>query len=151
MQTLADILNSEIKMILNIRYVKYSTKFCSLSVSSIHRYSAISLHLLLFYSFLKISLMWTILKVFITFVTVLLVSYSVFFQRRGLWGLSSLPGLEPALLALKGNILTPAPPGTPHCYLNSYSYNNMRISYYNDLFLQMRKLMLAKVVNFPLV
>ena len=141
MQTLADILNLEIKMILNIRYVKYSTKFCSLPVSSIHRYSAISSHLLLFYSFLKISLMWTILKVFTTFVTVLLVSYSVFFQRRGLWGLSSLTGLEPALLALKGNILTPAPPGKPHRYLNSYlnsclnsySYNNMRISYYNDL------------------
>ena len=60
MQTLADILNSEIKMILNIGYVKDSTELCSLPVSSIHRYSTISLHLLLLYSFLKISFMWTI-------------------------------------------------------------------------------------------
>ena len=42
--------------------------------------------------------MWTIFKVFIELVTILLLCY--------VWGLSSPTGMEPAPLALEGEVLT---------------------------------------------
>ena len=42
-----------------------------------------------FFFFLKIFLMWTIFKVFIEFVTILLLSYVLVFWLRGMWNLSS--------------------------------------------------------------
>ena len=54
-------------------------------------------------------LMWTIFKVFIDFVT-------IWFFGHGACGiLAPQPGIEPALPALEGNILTTGPPGKSPC------------------------------------
>ena len=53
--------------------------------------------------------MWTIFKVFIEFVTILLLFY-VFFWLRSMWDLSSQPGIELAPPALEGKVLTTGPP-----------------------------------------
>ena len=55
-------------------------------------------------------LMWTIFKVFVEFVTVLLLFRVLVFWPRGMWGLSSLPGIEYAPPALEGEVLTTGPP-----------------------------------------
>ena len=49
-------------------------------------------------------LMWTVFKVFIEFVTILLLFYV-------LWDLSYRPWFEPAHPALEGEVLTTGPPG----------------------------------------
>ena len=51
-------------------------------------------------------LMWAIIKVFIEFVTILFLSYILDFWPRGMWGLSFPTKIEPALPALKGEVLT---------------------------------------------
>ena len=50
--------------------------------------------------------MWTILKVFIEFVTVLLLSYGLVFWPRGKWNLSSLIRDRTHPPALEGELLT---------------------------------------------
>ena len=55
--------------------------------------------------------MWTIFKVFIEFVTILLLFYVLVFWPQGMWDLSSRPGIEPASPALEGEVLTTGPPG----------------------------------------
>ena len=57
----------------------------------------------------------TIFKVFIEFVTILLLFYVLVFWRRGMWDLPG-PGLEPVFNALAGGFLTTAPPGKPNFY-----------------------------------
>ena len=43
-------------------------------------------------------------KVFIEFVTKLLLFYVLVFWSRGMWDLSSLPGIEPTTPALEGEV-----------------------------------------------
>ena len=53
--------------------------------------------------------MWTIFKVFIKFVTILLLFYTLLFGHEACGILPSQPGLEPAPLALEGEVLTTGP------------------------------------------
>ena len=55
--------------------------------------------------------MWAIFKVFVEFVTVLLLFPVLVFWPRGMWGLSSPPGIEHAPPALEGEVFTTGPPG----------------------------------------
>ena len=56
--------------------------------------------------------MWTIFKVFIEFVTILLLFYVlVFFGRKACGILAPRPGIEPVLPALEGKVLTTGLPG----------------------------------------
>ena len=64
---------------------------------------------ILFFIFCFI-LMWTIFKVFIEFVTVLLLFYVLVFWPQGMWLLGPRPGIEPAPPALEGEVLTTGPP-----------------------------------------
>ena len=59
----------------------------------------------------KKDLIWTIFKVFIEFVTL---SFMFFFWPRGMWDLSSGPGIEPVCPALKGKVLTTGLPAKSH-------------------------------------
>ena len=52
-------------------------------------------------------------KIFIEFVTVLLLSYALFFGHEACSFLTPHPGTEPAPPALEGEFLTTAPPGSP--------------------------------------
>ena len=54
-----------------------------------------------------------IFKVFIAFVTILLLFY--IFWLRGMWHLSSQPDIEPAPPVLEGEVFTSAPQGSPWC------------------------------------
>ena len=59
--------------------------------------------------------MWTIFKVFIECVKILLLSYVLLFGGHEAYGiLVPQPGIEPAPPALEGKILTTGPPGKPH-------------------------------------
>ena len=55
--------------------------------------------------------MWTIFKVFIEFVTVLLLFYVLVFGREAYGILVPWPGIEPAPRALEGEVLTTGLPG----------------------------------------
>ena len=58
--------------------------------------------------------MWTIFKVFIEFVTILLLFYVLFFFVFEACGiLAPLPGIKLRHLALEGEVLTTGPPGKP--------------------------------------
>ena len=66
------------------------------------------------YSFSKVLLIWTILKSFFEFVTILLMFYGLFFFFFGLKAhkiLAPQLGIEPAPPALEGKILTTGPLG----------------------------------------
>ena len=52
-------------------------------------------------------------KIFIEFVTVLLLSYALFFGQEACSILTPQPGMEPAPPALEDEFLTTAPPGSP--------------------------------------
>ena len=68
--------------------------------------------LLLLFFLKKIFLMWTIFKVFIEFVPILLLFlYFGFFGREACGILAPQPGIEPAPPALEGEVLTTGPPG----------------------------------------
>ena len=67
--------------------------------------------LVLFFFFKNFFLMWTIFKVFIEFVTILLLFYVLVFWPRGMWDLSSPPGIEPTPSALEGEVLATGPQG----------------------------------------
>ena len=54
-------------------------------------------------------LMWAIIKVFIQFVTILLLFYILDFWPGGIWGLSFPTKIKPALPALEGKVLTTRP------------------------------------------
>ena len=56
-------------------------------------------------------LMWTILKVFIEFVTILLLFYVLVFGPEACGILAPRPGIEPAPPALEGEVPTTGPPG----------------------------------------
>ena len=58
--------------------------------------------------------MWTIFKVFIKFVTILLLFYALLFGHEAGGILPPQPGLEPAPPALEGEVLTTGPPGKSH-------------------------------------
>ena len=59
--------------------------------------------------------MWTIFKVFIEFVTILLLSYMFwFFGLKACGILAPWPGVEPASPALEDEVLTTGPPGKSH-------------------------------------
>ena len=81
--------------------------------------------------------MWTIFKVFIEFVTTLLLFYVFWFFGREACGVSApWPGVEPAPPALEGKVLTTGPPGksllfflSPFPYYITFSpYNNLWIA-----------------------
>ena len=55
--------------------------------------------------------MWTIFKVFIEFVTILLRFMFWFFDPEACGSLAPQPGIEPASPALEGKVLTTGPPG----------------------------------------
>ena len=56
--------------------------------------------------------MWIIFKVFIEFVTILLLVYVVsFFDFEAYGILAPRPGIEPAPAVLEGKVLTPGPTG----------------------------------------
>ena len=57
--------------------------------------------------------MWTIFKVFIDFVTILLVFRVLAFWPQGMWDLSSRPRAQTTTPALEGEVLTSGLPGTP--------------------------------------
>ena len=61
--------------------------------------------------FFKDFLTWTILKVFIEFVTMLLLFYVLVFWRQACGILAPQPGIKPAPPALEGEVLTTGPPG----------------------------------------
>ena len=56
--------------------------------------------------------MWTIFKVFVEFITVLLLFHILVFWPGGMWDLSS-QAREPAPSALEGEVLTTGLPGSP--------------------------------------
>ena len=55
--------------------------------------------------------MWTILKVFIEFVTILLLLYVLIVWPQGMRDLSSLAGIQPTPAALEGKVLATGLPG----------------------------------------
>ena len=57
--------------------------------------------------------MWTIFKVFVKFVTILILFYVLLFGPEACGTLASQPGIEPASPALGGKVLTTGPPGKP--------------------------------------
>ena len=64
--------------------------------------------------------MWTIFKIFIEFVTILLLSYvlGVFFSDlKAHEFLAPQPGIEPIPLALEGKVLTTVPTGESPPYI----------------------------------
>ena len=55
--------------------------------------------------------MWTIFKVFIEFVTILLLFHVLVFWPQSIWNFSTQPGIKPAPPALEGEIATTGLPG----------------------------------------
>ena len=55
--------------------------------------------------------MWIIFKVFIEFVTILLLCYALVFWHEACGILAPRPGIEPTPPALEGEVLTTGPPG----------------------------------------
>ena len=55
--------------------------------------------------------MWTIFKVFIEFVTILLLFHVLVFWPQSIWNFSTQPGIKPAPPALEGELLTTGLPG----------------------------------------
>ena len=56
--------------------------------------------------------MWMTFKVFIEFVTILLLFYALgFFLLQGMWEFSSWPGIKPAPPVLEGKVLIIGPLG----------------------------------------
>ena len=55
--------------------------------------------------------MWTIFKVFVEFVTILILFYVLLFGPEARGTLASQQGIEPASPALGGKVLTTRPPG----------------------------------------
>ena len=69
----------------DIRYV-LSTSNIYIEICKLHKLGSCNF---LIYLFLKIFLMWTIFRVFIEFVTILLLFYVLVFWPRSMWVLSS--------------------------------------------------------------
>ena len=61
--------------------------------------------------------MWAIFKVFVEYVTILLLFYALVFWSQGIWDLSFLTGMEPSLCALEGEVLTTGQPENPFNYI----------------------------------
>ena len=57
--------------------------------------------------------MWIIFKVFIEFVTMLLLFRVLLFWPQGMWDFSSPTRNQPTSSALEGEVLTTGPPGKP--------------------------------------
>ena len=62
--------------------------------------------------------MWTIFKVFIEFVTILLLFYVLVFGCEACGILAPQPGIKPAPRALEGEVLTTGLPGKPSKTIN---------------------------------
>ena len=58
--------------------------------------------------------MWTIFKVFIEYVTILLPLYVLVLGREACGILAPWPGIEPGLPTLEGGVLSTGPPGKSH-------------------------------------
>ena len=56
-------------------------------------------------------LMWPIFKVFIEFVTILLLFYVLVFWSQDVWDLTPQPGIKPELPTLESKVLTVGSPG----------------------------------------
>ena len=68
--------------------------------------------------------MWTIFKVFIEFVTILLLFYVLFFGHEACGILAPQPGIKPTAPALEGDVLTTGLPGkSPYCSLNKHLFS----------------------------
>ena len=81
--------------------------------------------------------MWTILKVFIEFVTILLLFYVLYFWLRGVWDLSSLTRDPTCTPALEGKVLTTGPPGKSLRYIfYKYIFFNLWLvfPFFNGIF-----------------
>ena len=70
-------------------------------------------------------LVWTILKMFIEFVTILLLFCLVSFWPWSMWDLSSWPGIKPIPLALEGKVLTT---GLPEKSFKSQSQSQSEVA-----------------------
>ena len=66
---------------------------------------------LISYFLLRFFFMWTILKVFIEFVTILLLFYVLIFWPRGMWDLRSLTRDQTYTPCIGRQSLNPRPPG----------------------------------------
>ena len=64
-----------------------------------------------FFSFLDVFLMWTIFKVFIEFVSILLLFHIFIFGCKACGILAPGQGIEPISPTLEGGFLTTGPPG----------------------------------------
>ena len=72
--------------------------------------------------------MWTIFKVFIEFVTILLLFYALVFWLKARGILAPQPGNQPAPPALEGKALTTGPPGKPlRDFIFSHSPSNSKL------------------------
>ena len=92
-----------------------------------------------FLSFFKIFffLMRVIFKVFIEFVTILLLFYVLGFWPWSMWDLASQPGIKHAPLALEGKVLTSGPPKKSQVYslLLSFFLNSGALDFNTSLYL----------------
>ena len=70
-------------------------------------------------------LMWTIFKVFIEFVIILLLFYVLVFWPWGMWDLSTPTGIEPVPPALEGKVSTTGPPGKSLPCLLTWAWPSM--------------------------
>ena len=72
--------------------------------------------------------MWTILKVFIEFVTILLLFYVLVFGHEACGILAPRPGIEPTTPELEGKVSTTGPPGKSHRpFLDSTTHSSCHV------------------------
>ena len=76
--------------------------------------TVLSSFFLFFPPFLKIFLLWAIFKVFIEFITILLLFYVLIFWPQACGILAPQPGIKPSSPALEGKVITTGPPGKSH-------------------------------------
>ena len=76
--------------------------------------------------FFCLFLMWTIFKVFIEFVTILLLFHVLVFWPQSIWNFSTQPGIKPAPPALEGELLTTGLPGKFQTRVLIWWYKHLR-------------------------
>ena len=84
----------------------------------LYKYSHVYMTISILFFKVCLFLIWTIFKVFIEFVTILLLFYVLAFWPPVMWNQSQLPGTEPASPALEGEVLTTRPPGKSLIHFN---------------------------------
>ena len=106
--------------------------------------------------------MWTVFKVFIEFVTILLLFYVFwFFGPEACGTLAPQPGIEPARLVLEGEVLTTALPGKSHMlaiidiYMFIYVYILYNYTYIHGYAMKLGELTfclnLVRVLSYPVL